>query len=120
MVARVMSNKATALDTLAREELGINPDQLGGSAWAAAASSFLVSMLGALVPVAPIFFFGGATAVAESVVLSAAALFLVGAAITVFTGRGALFSGMRQLLIGLAAAAVTFGVGRILGVVLSG
>jgi VIT1/CCC1 family predicted Fe2+/Mn2+ transporter len=120
MADRVMSDKTTALDTLVREELGINPEDLGGSAWAAAASSFLVFVLGAIVPVAPFAFLGGPTAVWVSAGVTGAALFLVGAAISVLTGRGVLFSGTRQLLIGLAAAAVTFGVGRLLGVAVSG
>lgn len=117
---RVMSNRATALDTLSREELGIDPAELGGSAWAAAASSFAVFVVGAFVPVAPFFFVSGTAAVVLSAACSAVALFLVGAAITLFTGRGVLWSGLRQLGIGVAAAAVTFGVGRLLGVALSG
>jgi len=114
---RVMSNPGTALDTLGREELGIDPRDLGGSAWAAALSSFVVFMLGAIVPVAPFLFTGGTAAVVLSAALSAGALFLVGAAITLFTGRGLFVSGLRQLLIGVAAAGVTFAVGRLLGVV---
>jgi vacuolar iron transporter family protein len=117
---RVMSNKETALDTLTREELGINPEDLGGSAWAAAASSFLVFVIGAIVPVAPFFFLSGRNGILLSAALSALALFLVGAAITVFTGRSIWLSGSRQLLIGLAAAALTFSVGRLLGVAMGG
>jgi VIT1/CCC1 family predicted Fe2+/Mn2+ transporter len=117
---RVMSNRATALETLGREELGIDPGSLGGSAWAAAGSSFAVFMAGAAVPVAPFFFTGGTRAIALSAVLTAAALFLVGAAITLFTGRSAVGSGLRQLAIGVAAAAITFGLGRLLGVALGG
>jgi len=117
---RVMRNKSTALDTLSREELGINPQNLGGSAWAAASSSFLVFMVGAIVPVIPFFFLNGSNAILVSATTSALALFLVGAAITVFTGRSALFSGTRQLLIGLAAASVTFGMGRLFGTAVSG
>lgn len=120
MAERMMGSKDTALDTLVREELGINPDDLGGSAWAAAASSFLVFMFGAIVPVIPFFFLSGTVAVLLSAGLSAAALFLVGAAITVFTGRSVLLSGGRQLVIGLAAAGVTFGLGRLLGVAIAG
>ncbi len=118
--ARVMANKDTALDTLTREELGINPQDLGGSAWAAAVSSFLVFIVGAIVPVAPFFFFGGGRGVMFSLALSAAALFLIGAAITVFTGRNVAFSGIRQLLIGLGAAALTYMVGSLLGVAVQG
>jgi VIT1/CCC1 family predicted Fe2+/Mn2+ transporter len=117
---RVMANPDTALDTLAREELGIDPEELGGSPWTAAAASFLLFSAGAIVPVLPFFVAGGAGAVAASAGLSAVALFVIGAAITLLTGRSVLFSGMRQLLIGLAAAALTYGVGHLLGVSLSG
>ncbi len=116
----VMRNKETALDTLSREELGINPEDLGGSARAAAASSFLVFVIGAIVPVAPFFFLSGGNGILLSAALSALALFLVGAAITIFTGRSVWLCGSRQLLIGLAAAAVTFSVGRLLGVAMGG
>ena len=117
---RVMSNPTTALETLSREELGIDPKELGGSAWAAAVASFAVFMLGAIVPVAPLFFLGGTTAVVLSMAVSAVALFLVGGAITLFTGRSVLASGMRQVAIGVAAAGVTFGLGRLIGVALAG
>lgn len=113
---QVMSNKDVALDTLAREELGVNPQDLGGSAWAAAAASFSVFTVGALFPVLPFFFVGGNPALAASVVFSAAALFASGALASVFTGRNAAFSGARQAAVGLVAAAVTFGLGRLLGV----
>jgi vacuolar iron transporter family protein len=114
--ARVMASKDAALDTLVREELGINPKDLGGSAWAAAAASFAVFVLGATFPVAPFFFLGGNAGVAASLALSGAALFGSGAVTSVFTGRSAPFSGLRQAAIGLAAAGVTFGLGRLLGV----
>lgn len=117
---RVMASPDTALNTLAREELGIDPEALGGSPWTAAAASFLLFSLGAIIPVLPFFFSGGTTAVVASAALSAAALFVIGAAITLLTGRSVLFSGTRQLLIGLAAAALTYGIGRLLGVSLSG
>ncbi|HUJ85796.1 MAG TPA: VIT1/CCC1 family protein [Burkholderiales bacterium] len=114
--ARVMANKDAALDTLVREEIGVNPKDLGGSAWSAASASFAVFMLGAIFPVAPFFFAGGAAGVAASLALSGAALFASGALTSVFTGRGALFSGLRQAAIGLAAACVTYGLGKLLGV----
>ena len=117
---QLMANKESALDTLTREELGIDPAELGGSAWVAAASSFCVFILGAIVPVVPFFFAGGDKAVAVSALASAAGLFAIGAATTVFTGRNALFAGTRQVLIGLAAAGVTFGVGHLLGTAVSG
>ena len=120
LAERLIANKATALDTLVREELGIDPGELGGSAWTAALSSFGLFALGAIFPVAPYFALSGTTAVIASVVLSGAALFLIGLGTSFFTGRGALFSGARQLLIGFAAAAVTYGIGRLIGVAVAG
>ncbi len=116
--AGVMRNQNTALETLAREELGINPEELGGSAWEAAITSFFLFAMGAIVPVIPFFFAHGMTAVAMSVVFATIALFILGAAITLFTGRSVMFSGSRQVLFGLIAAALTFGVGRLVGVAL--
>lgn len=117
---QVMSNRQTALDTLAREELGIDPDALGGSPWAAALASFGVFIVGAIVPVAPFFFVGGFMGVAASAAGSALALFAIGIATTLFTGRGAWFAGLRQVAVGLAAAAVTYGMGSLLGVAIGG
>jgi VIT1/CCC1 family predicted Fe2+/Mn2+ transporter len=116
--ASMMRNTDTALETLAREELGIDPTELGGSAWEAAIASFLLFAAGAIVPVIPFFFARGGTAAMLSVAFSMAALFALGAAITLFTGRPALFSGLRQVIFGLAAAALTFGIGRLVGVTL--
>jgi VIT1/CCC1 family predicted Fe2+/Mn2+ transporter len=104
-----------ALDTLAREELGIDPAGLGGSAWAAAATSFLLFALGALLPVLPYMVAAGPRSLAASVALSGLGLFAVGAGITLFTGRRPLSSGLRQVAFGLAAAAVTYGLGRLVG-----
>jgi VIT1/CCC1 family predicted Fe2+/Mn2+ transporter len=120
MAERLMADPATALDTLAREELGIDPEELGGSAWVAAGTSFVLFALGAIIPVAPYFFVEGTTAVMVSVILSMIGLFAIGAAITVITGRNALVSGLRQVLFGAAAAAITFGVGRLVGANLGG
>jgi VIT1/CCC1 family predicted Fe2+/Mn2+ transporter len=117
---RLMAKKDAALNSLVREELGINPDDLGGSAWAAAASSFSVFMVGAIIPVLPFLFFEGMTAVAVSAAASAVALFIIGSVTSLFTARGAWFSGLRQLLIGAAAAAVTYGAGHLFGVAVSG
>jgi vacuolar iron transporter family protein len=117
---RLLSDKTQALDTLVREELGIDPEQLGGSAWAAAASSFTLFAAGAIFPVAPYFFVGGGQAVAGSLILSAVALVLIGMGTALFTGRGMLFSAARQLAFGYAAAAITYGLGRIIGVSIAG
>ena len=114
--ASMMGDKTTALETLAREELGIDPDELGGSAWEAAITSFALFSMGAIVPVLPFFFASGIAAVAWSVAFSTMALFVVGAAITLFTGRPVWFSGSRQVAFGLLAAALTYGIGRLVGV----
>ena len=111
----IRSDKDAALDALTREELGIDPEDLGGSAWVAAGTSFGMFAVGALVPLIPFAFATGAAALIASAVLSGAALFVVGALITVITGQPALRAGLRQLAIGIAAAAVTFSVGRLLG-----
>jgi len=115
LAARQIADRSTALDTLAREELGIDPDELGGSAAVAAATSFVLFAIGAIVPVIAYFFLSGTPAVIVSAALSAAGLFAMGALITVFTGRGVLLSGGRQVLIGGAAAALTYAVGRLIG-----
>ncbi len=118
--ARLLATPANALDTLAREELGIDPEELGGSAWEAAFASFFLFALGAIVPVSPFFFVAGRTAVAASLVVSGLALFGIGAAITLMTGKRVLTSGLRQVLFGLGAAGLTFLIGRLLGVALAG
>lgn len=120
LAARMMQNHAVALDTLSREELGIDPQELGGSAWAAAATSFFLFSAGAIVPVIPFVFLKGLVAIELSLLLSGLALFLIGAGITLLTGRSVFYSGMRQVIFGLAAAAITFGIGRLLGVSLAG
>jgi vacuolar iron transporter family protein len=120
LAERLIANKKTALDTLVREELGIDPDELGGSPWGAAAASFALFALGAIFPVAPYFALAGGAAVIASLAASGVALFLIGAGTTLFTGRGVLFSGFRSVLVGFAAAGVTFGVGRLIGVAVTG
>jgi len=105
----------TALDTMTREELGIDPQELGGSAWVAAFTSFSLFATGAIIPVTPFLFTSGTPAIIISAILAAVALFGLGAAITVLTGRGALHSGLRQVAFGLAAAAVTFAIGTLVG-----
>jgi VIT1/CCC1 family predicted Fe2+/Mn2+ transporter/rubrerythrin len=113
---RVLSgDRAVALDTMAREELGIDPGDLGGSAWTAAATSFFLFAIGAAIPLVPFIVTAQASAIALSAALSAAALFGLGAAITLMTGRHPVWAGMRQLVFGLAAAAVTYTIGWLLG-----
>ena len=116
----LMANKDTALDTLVREELGIDPNELGGSAWTAAGTSFGLFALGAIFPVAPFFWLGGSAALLASLAASGVALVLIGAGTSLFTGRGLFFSGVRQLAIGFAAAGITYGIGRLVGVSLGG
>jgi VIT1/CCC1 family predicted Fe2+/Mn2+ transporter len=113
--ARIIADRGVALETLAREELGLNPDELG-SPYRVSVSSFLSFATGAIVPVVPFLFGSGWLNFGLSVGLSGAALFAVGAGVSLFTGRGALFSGGRQLLIGGVAAAVTFTIGKLIGV----
>lgn len=116
LAAKIMANHTTALDTLAREELGIDPEELGGSAWTAAITSFFLFAIGAIIPVAPFFVLTGNIAVYASLLLSGLGLFLIGAGITLLTGRSIIYSGMRQVIFGFVAAAITFGVGRLIGV----
>jgi vacuolar iron transporter family protein len=120
LAARIISNPETALDTLVREELGIDPDELGGSAWTAGATSFGLFSLGAIFPVAPFFVLDGNAALFASLVASGCALLLIGGGTSLFTGRSLTFSATRQLLIGLAAAGITYGVGRLVGVSIGG
>src|SRR3990170_4054242 len=114
---RILADKSIALDTLVREEVGLDPSELG-SPWGAAIGSFLAFGLGAVVPVVPFFFSASASApfVVASGALAAVAMLAVGASLSLFTGRSALLSGGRQLALGAVAAALTFGIGRLIGV----
>ena len=120
LAARLVANRENALDTLSREELGIDPEELGGSARGAALSSYFLFCVGAIVPVFPFLFLEGWPAVIASALASVIGLFGLGAAITLFTGRSMLFSGSRQVLIGAAAAALTYGLGLVLRVTIGG
>jgi VIT1/CCC1 family predicted Fe2+/Mn2+ transporter len=111
----VMKDPEVALETHAREELGIDMEEGLGSPWAAAGSSFVMFSFGALVPLVPFLFTSGGMAVAVSAGLSAVTLFAVGGAMTILTGRKVLFSGARMLAIGAVAAAITYGVGSLVG-----
>jgi VIT1/CCC1 family predicted Fe2+/Mn2+ transporter len=115
LAQEMMRDPDLALQTHAREELGIDPDQLG-SPQGAAVSSFLSFALGALIPLLPWFFGSGTAAVVASVVLGLAACAVVGALLARFTGRSVLFSAGRQVLIATIAGAVTFFVGNLVGV----
>ncbi len=111
----IQGDPRVALDTLSREELGIDPEELGGSAYEAAFTSFLLFGSGALVPLLPFLVSSGTPAIVASLILAGIALFVVGAAITIVTGQSALRSGLRQVLFGLVAAAITFAIGHLVG-----
>ncbi|MEE9198168.1 MAG: VIT1/CCC1 transporter family protein [Dehalococcoidia bacterium] len=112
---RIISDPQVALETLAREELGLSPSQLG-SPWAAAISSFLAFAVGALIPVFPYLVSSGSTAFSLSVSLSGTLLLGVGLLLGILTGKSPVWGGLRMLGVGAAAAAVTFGVGSAVGV----
>lgn len=109
------STPETALDTLAREELGIDPQELGGSAWEAALTSFLLFAVGAIIPVLPFVFSSGWIAVLLSLLLGILGLFLVGIGITLTTGASLVKAGGRQVALGMLASALTFGLGWLVG-----
>ena len=90
------------------------------SAWIAAVSSFLLFASGAAFPVLPFVVLGGESAIVASIVLSGIALFAMGAATSLFSGRGPFASGVRQLAIGLGAAAATYMLGRLMGAAIGG
>ena len=117
LATRLMEDPERALDTLTREELGLNPDELG-SPWVAALSSFVAFTSGASLPLLP-FLFGYSHALAASIALTALGLFAVGASMSLFTGRHALLSGLRMLGIGGAAGLATYFIGAWLGVKLA-
>ncbi len=112
---KMLKEPEQALDTLAREELGLNPDDLG-SPWGAAIFSFLAFTVGAVIPLAPFLLKLGSQPVLVAAALAGVALFLVGATLSLFTGRGALWGGLRMLLIGGASGTATYAIGTLLGV----
>ena len=118
LARKIIADPEKALDTLAREELGLNPEDLG-SPWGAAWSSFASFAIGAVVPLLPFLLSTGNPALFGSIALTAVSLFGVGAAISLFTGRNALRDGLRMLGIGAAAGGVTFLAGRLVGVSLA-
>src|SRR5579862_3577098 len=111
LAEQILSNPETAINTLAREELGLDPAALG-SPWVAAGSSFVAFATGAIIPVIPYLLLSGAQAFIISAVVCGTALFLLGGLVSVFTGRSFLFSGSRMLGIGAIAAALTYFIGR--------
>ncbi|MFH1016627.1 MAG: VIT1/CCC1 transporter family protein [Pseudomonadota bacterium] len=118
MAEKLIADPERALDTLAKEELGLNPAELG-SPWGAAISSFMAFAVGAFLPLIPFLFTHGGLQLRLTIGLTAISLFVVGCVISLFTGRRALWSGLRMLLIGSAVGAVTYSIGRLMGVALS-
>ena len=116
---RLIANPDEALETLAREELGLNPDELG-SPWGAAGSSFAAFSAGAVVPMLPFFTGGAANAVPVGTGLAGIALFGVGAALSLFSGKDGWAGGARMVIIGALAAGASFGIGKLLGVAVTG
>jgi VIT1/CCC1 family predicted Fe2+/Mn2+ transporter len=119
IAVEVMEDPELALDLMARQELGLDPDELG-SPVGAATSSFGAFAVGALIPLLPFVLFRGITALTVALVVCGLALFLVGAMAARLSGRPALFGGGRMLLIGAGAAAVTYGIGKLFGVAVTG
>ncbi len=115
MAHAMMKDTDMALEVHAREELGIDPQNLG-SPWKAASSSFVAFSLGALLPLIPWFFMHGSSAVVASVIIGALASFSIGAALSTFTGKSLIFSALRQVGISAIAGGITYGVGALVGV----
>jgi VIT1/CCC1 family predicted Fe2+/Mn2+ transporter len=120
LAEHVADTPRAALDMLVREDLGIDPGELGGSAYGAAISSFCLFACGALFPVAPYFFLGGHAALLASACSTAAGLVLIGIGTSLFTGRSMVFSIARQFGITVAAASITYTVGHLLGAAIAG
>lgn len=112
---QLMSDPKVALETKVREELGLDPEELG-SPWGASIGSLFSFAVGAFIPLLPFILLTSGTALLVSIVLTSLALFAVGAAVSLLTARSALYSGARQLGIGAAAAAITYLVGSLIGV----
>jgi len=114
IAAGLMADPQKALDTKVREELGLDPNELGSS-WGAAIYSFITFSVGASIPLVPFLISSGQTAFIGAIVVALIALFAVGAAVSIVTGKSMLYSGIRQVAIGAAAAAVTYAVGKVIG-----
>lgn len=115
MATQIIGDPERALGTLAREELGLNPENLG-SPWGAAIFSFISFAAGSAIPLLPFVYGLGSASLQMAIGLTAVALFAVGATLSLFTGRGAVMSGARMLAIGAAAGGVTYSIGELLGV----
>jgi vacuolar iron transporter family protein len=115
MAQKVFANPESAVDTLVREELGLDTAELGGSPWEAALTSFLLFVFGAILPLLPYLFPHIQYPSIVSLGISTLGLFFLGAAITFYTGKNLWISGFRQVIFGLLAASITFGIGRLIG-----
>ena len=114
MAKGVMDDPEKALEVHAREEMGVDPTELGNPVQAAV-SSFLAFAVGALLPLLPWFFGGGSGAVIASVILGLLGALVVGIAVGVATGRSLTRAAVRQVLIAAGAAAITYGIGAAVG-----
>jgi len=119
VATQMMTDKKGALDTLAREELGIDPAELGGNPWSAAATSFGLFATGAIFPVLPFFWLQGVAALGASAAASGVVLCTMGVLTSLFNGRSPWYSAIRQLIFGCVAAGVTYGIGAFLGISVS-
>ncbi|MCI0840884.1 MAG: VIT1/CCC1 transporter family protein [Chloroflexi bacterium] len=119
VAARIMSNPDVALDTMVREELGLDPNDLGSPS-GAAMSSFAAFVVGAVVPIFPYLINLGASAFILSAAFSVVALALVGGTLALASGKSVYYGALRMLVVGGAAAAVTYGIGRAIGVAIAG
>ncbi len=115
LASEIMQDGEQALDTLSREELGLNPEELG-SPWGAALSSFASFGIGALIPLLPFLYAPGSRPVQVAIILTGIALFFVGALVSLFSGRSAWYGGARMVVIGGGAGLLAYGIGAWLGV----
>jgi VIT1/CCC1 family predicted Fe2+/Mn2+ transporter len=115
IASALMADPTRALDTMVREELGLNLQNLG-SPWLAAISSLLAFALGALIPIIPILFSSGNISIVLSAIFSSSALFIVGGIVSVASGKNIFLGAVRMLLAGTLAAAFTYGAGYLLGI----
>jgi VIT1/CCC1 family predicted Fe2+/Mn2+ transporter len=120
MATELMRDPKIALDTHAREELGLDPEEGLGSPWGAAVSSFVMFAVGALLPLIPFFFTGGHVAEVLAATVAAVAIATVGGLTSLLTGKSPMYSALRMLLIGTAAALVTYAIGHLVGANVAG
>jgi vacuolar iron transporter family protein len=113
LVGQILQDKEPTLEALSREDLGIDPTELGGVANEAAFAAFVLFSVGAIIPILPFLLPGLQSAIVTSLLVSSTALFAIGAGFAIFTGVSVWRSGGRQLLLGVSAAVLTFGIGRL-------